>query len=134
MNFYFFHLFRPDIITPNGLNVKRDLHEFQNLHAKSKVMRSFKFTIRFGDILIIFAETKQRFTSTVVNLIIFAETKQRFTSTVVNRACLFADISTGILILISTIPSTFLQLAGTHYIITCQVNIKINTSVNLQIN
>ena len=29
---------------------------------------------------------------------------------------LFADISTGILILISTIPSTFLQLAGTHYI------------------
>lgn len=67
MNFYFFHLFRPDIITPNGLNVKRDLHEFQNLHAKSKVMRSFKFTVRFGDILIIFAETKQRFTSTVVN-------------------------------------------------------------------
>lgn len=27
---------KPDIITPNGLNVKRDLHEFQNLHAKSK--------------------------------------------------------------------------------------------------
>ena len=32
-----FVLLRPDIITPNGLNVKRDLHEFQNLHAKSKV-------------------------------------------------------------------------------------------------
>ena len=32
-----FFLSRPDIITPNGLNVKRDLHEFQNLHAKSKV-------------------------------------------------------------------------------------------------
>ena len=32
-----FFVFRPDIITPNGLNVKRDLHEFQNLHAKSKV-------------------------------------------------------------------------------------------------
>merc|ERR1719289_691881 len=27
---------KPDILTPNGLNVKRDLHEFQNLHAKCK--------------------------------------------------------------------------------------------------
>ncbi|CAB4067182.1 GYS [Lepeophtheirus salmonis] len=27
---------KPDIITPNGLNVTRDLHEFQNLHAISK--------------------------------------------------------------------------------------------------
>ena len=27
---------KPDIITPNGLNVVRDLHEFQNLHAASK--------------------------------------------------------------------------------------------------
>lgn len=27
---------KPDLITPNGLNVKRDLHEFQNLHAKCK--------------------------------------------------------------------------------------------------
>jgi len=27
---------KPDVITPNGLNVVRDLHEFQNLHAKSK--------------------------------------------------------------------------------------------------
>ena len=25
---------KPDMITPNGLNVKRDLHEFQNLHAQ----------------------------------------------------------------------------------------------------
>ena len=24
------------MITPNGLNVKRDLHEFQNLHAMAK--------------------------------------------------------------------------------------------------
>ena len=27
---------KPDLVTPNGLNVKRDLHEFQNLHAASK--------------------------------------------------------------------------------------------------
>ena len=27
---------KPDLLTPNGLNVKRDLHEFQNLHAKCK--------------------------------------------------------------------------------------------------
>ena len=27
---------QPDLITPNGLNVKRDLHEFQNLHASCK--------------------------------------------------------------------------------------------------
>lgn len=27
---------KPDVITPNGLNVTRDLHEFQNLHAASK--------------------------------------------------------------------------------------------------
>ncbi len=27
---------KPDMITPNGLNVKRDLHEFQNLHAQAK--------------------------------------------------------------------------------------------------
>merc|ERR1712025_900058 len=27
---------KPDILTPNGLNVRRDLHEFQNLHAKCK--------------------------------------------------------------------------------------------------
>lgn len=27
---------KADIITPNGLNVVRDLHEFQNLHARSK--------------------------------------------------------------------------------------------------
>jgi len=27
---------KPDIITPNGLNVVRDLHEFQNMHAKCK--------------------------------------------------------------------------------------------------
>jgi len=27
---------KPDLITPNGLNVKRDLHEFQNLHASCK--------------------------------------------------------------------------------------------------
>jgi len=27
---------KPDMITPNGLNVKRDLHEFQNLHAMAK--------------------------------------------------------------------------------------------------
>ena len=27
---------KPDIITPNGLNVTRDLHEFQNLHASNK--------------------------------------------------------------------------------------------------
>uniref|UniRef100_A0A3S6C4S9 Glycogen [starch] synthase n=1 Tax=Tigriopus japonicus TaxID=158387 RepID=A0A3S6C4S9_TIGJA len=27
---------KPDMITPNGLNVQRDLHEFQNLHAESK--------------------------------------------------------------------------------------------------
>lgn len=27
---------KPDVITPNGLNVKRDLHEFQNLHAINK--------------------------------------------------------------------------------------------------
>eukprot|EP00096_Caligus_rogercresseyi_P011872 TRINITY_DN4821_c0_g1_i1.p1 TRINITY_DN4821_c0_g1~~TRINITY_DN4821_c0_g1_i1.p1 ORF type:complete len:697 (-),score=200.93 TRINITY_DN4821_c0_g1_i1:731-2821(-) len=27
---------KPDIVTPNGLNVNRDLHEFQNLHAVSK--------------------------------------------------------------------------------------------------
>ena len=28
---------KPDTITPNGLNVNRDLHEFQNLHALAKV-------------------------------------------------------------------------------------------------
>jgi len=27
---------KPDVITPNGLNVVRDLHEFQNLHAQNK--------------------------------------------------------------------------------------------------
>ena len=27
---------KPDILTPNGLNVTRDLHEFQNKHAESK--------------------------------------------------------------------------------------------------
>jgi len=27
---------KPDVITPNGLNVKRDLHEFQILHARCK--------------------------------------------------------------------------------------------------
>ena len=27
---------KPDVITPNGLNVVRDLHEFQNLHAQFK--------------------------------------------------------------------------------------------------
>ena len=27
---------KPDMITPNGLNVRRDLHEFQNLHASCK--------------------------------------------------------------------------------------------------
>ena len=27
---------KPDVITPNGLNVRRDLHEFQNKHAESK--------------------------------------------------------------------------------------------------
>ena len=27
---------KPDMITPNGLNVQRDLHEFQNLHAEAK--------------------------------------------------------------------------------------------------
>ena len=27
---------KPDVITPNGLNVTRDLHEFQNLHATAK--------------------------------------------------------------------------------------------------
>ncbi len=27
---------KPDMITPNGLNVKRDLHEFQNMHASTK--------------------------------------------------------------------------------------------------
>ena len=27
---------KPDVLTPNGLNVRRDLHEFQNLHAKCK--------------------------------------------------------------------------------------------------
>lgn len=27
---------KPDVITPNGLNVTRDMHEFQNLHAISK--------------------------------------------------------------------------------------------------
>ena len=28
---------KPEMITPNGLNVKRDLHVFQNLHAEAKV-------------------------------------------------------------------------------------------------
>ena len=28
---------RPDLITPNGLNVKRICHEFQNLHQKNKL-------------------------------------------------------------------------------------------------
>ena len=27
---------KPDILTPNGLNVTRDLHEFQNKHAEAK--------------------------------------------------------------------------------------------------
>ena len=27
---------KPDVLTPNGLNVTRDLHEFQNKHAESK--------------------------------------------------------------------------------------------------
>ena len=27
---------KPDVITPNGLSVRRDLHEFQNKHAESK--------------------------------------------------------------------------------------------------
>lgn len=32
------NVFTPDIITPNGLNVKKytAIHEFQNLHAKAK--------------------------------------------------------------------------------------------------
>ena len=35
---FFEFFFTPDVITPNGLNVKNSqcLHEFQNLHAISK--------------------------------------------------------------------------------------------------
>ena len=45
---------KPDILTPNGLNVTRDLHEFQNKHAESKEkinqfvrgIRNFNLSIR----------------------------------------------------------------------------------------
>ena len=46
-----FFLSRPDIITPNGLNVKRDLHEFQNLHAKSKVGTRYWYSYSFVAIM-----------------------------------------------------------------------------------